>query len=156
MVHMAIKEWNMRYLLENRQKDEIVERAKFLYDVFKLYMLNKREDEGFRVLESLPSNALDIFIIIGHDKTVYSYLKKNMDKIHEINVIVISCNTDEIKKIQFKDKNIFVSKNIKGSTECRTGIDYGFGFPITDSELDLYNSKNKDIFSTIELAFLKL
>lgn len=146
----------MRYLLGEKQISEIEERKKYIYNVFKIYLLEKEKVGGFVVLESVPTNALDIFLIVGHTDEVFSYIRDNKKFINEKYIIVITCYAECIKSLDLTDKEVYISYQSQRYSLYRNGIDYGFGFKITDSELNLYNARQDDITKKLDMSFTKL
>lgn len=145
----------LRYILDIRLQPELNDRMRYVYDVFSLYVIHKKTEHGFIILESVPSTAVDVLLIVGHDKAVRNLLYNNVINVHEKNIVIISCNVYPSKYFISIDKRIFISNHNKGYTERRHGIDYGFSFDISDSELDLYNSSGP-VLERIEKAFIKL
>lgn len=145
----------MKYLFMKSEEDTKKSRMEYLFDVFNIYTLSK-EDENFIILEGFPFNYIDVFFIIGHEKLVYEYLKKNFEYIEERNIVIITCNPGLFKKFMGKGKNIFVSKNKYGITQTYEGEKWGFEFDISDSELDFYNSKNTNIMQKLRTSMIDI
>lgn len=145
----------MKYLFMKSEEDTKKSRMEYLFDVFNIYTLSK-EDENFIILEGFPFNYIDVFFIIGHEKLVYEYLKKNFEYIEERNIVIITCNPGLFKKFMGKGKNIFVSKNKYGITQTYEGGKWGFEFDISDSELDFYNSKNTNIMQKLRTSMIDI
>lgn len=149
----------MRVLIQcNAKNEEIIGRKEYLYNVFKLYFVNNmRFNNGFIVLESFPKQEYDILIIKGHKNVVYDYLINNNKLVYEQTIIAVTCFPDEFKKLRMHDKKLYFPKvNLNGEAILYKGIEYGFSFDITDSEIDLYNNKNENIYKRIEESFVKL
>lgn len=147
----------MRYLIGISLEKEVEERKKYIYDVFKLYLINKGTVGNLLVYESFPANALDMLIIIGHSFDVKNYLRVNADEIKETILVVISCYAEEfINDIEIKNKKVYISHHEDGETFYRKGQDYGFKFKITDSELDLYNSRKMELSAKLAKSFVKI
>ena len=149
----------MKVLIRNNVKyEEIVGRKEYLYDVFKLYFVNgKSFDSGFIVLESFPKREYDVFIIKGHADYVYKYLLNNAERINEHIIVAITCYPEPFKKLRLRGKKLYFPK-VDSIDEAilYPGTEFGFNFDITDSEIDLYNSKNESINKRIEDSFVKL
>ncbi len=127
---------------------EIKSRTKYLYDTFHLYFAYCNRN-GFYEFVSIPSTINDSIIIYGHNNLVNLYLRDS--DIQEKNIYLITCNYDFI--IKFRNKNAFISKLDGNSTNLYDGKDYGFDFPITESELIMYNNKNLKFDEQMNLAF---
>lgn len=149
----------MKVLIQsNAREGEIIGRKEYLYDVFKLYFVNgKSLDSGFIMLESFPKREYDIFIIKGHADAVYNYLSNNGERINEDIIIAITCYPKKFKKLRLRGKKLYFPK-VDSIDEAilYPGTEFGFNFDITDSEIDLYNSKNESINKRIEDSFVKL
>lgn len=137
------------------EEDTKKSRMEYLFDVFKIYTLSK-EDEDFIILEGFPFKFIDVFFIIGHEKLVYEYLKKNFNSIEEKNMVIITCYPKMFKEFKGKGKNIFVSKNDNDITRTYEGNKWGFEFDISDSELDLYNSRNGNIMDKLRSSMINI
>lgn len=130
----------MKYLLDEELVSEVDQRQKYIYDVFKLYTLVTYNNTNFIKFSSIPSSELDILMIIGHDVTVENFLRYNNNEIKENTIIIISCNASKFKKY-LRNKEIYISLNDDEITTKRDGKDYNFDFDVTESEINLYNSK---------------
>lgn len=149
----------MRVLIQSGAKsEEIIGRKEYLYDIFKLYFVNNMSfDSEFIVLESFPKQQYDVFVIKGHVGVVYNYLLNNSEYINEHTIVVITCYPEKFKKLRIHDKKLYFPKvDLKGEAILYPGIEYGFNFDITDSEIDLYNNKNESICKRIEESFVML
>lgn len=145
----------MKYLFMKSEEDTKKSRMEYLFDVFNIYTLSK-EDENFIILEGFPFNYIDVFFIIGHEKLVYEYLKKNFNSIGEKNVAIITCYPKMFKEFKAKGKNIFVSKSDNGITRTYEGNKWGFEFNISDSELDFYNNSNSNIMEKLRSSMIDI
>lgn len=76
---------------------------------------------------------------------MYDYLKENIKNINEDIMVAITCFPKILKEFFSDSKEIYVFKNTNGITKKYNGEKWGGNFYITDSELDLYNSKEHDI-----------
>lgn len=145
----------MKYiLLNNRIKDsEINDRIKYIYKVFHLYSYTKIEKNRVEII-SIPNNSLNLTIIIGHNFKIVNYLLKN--KVKTKILVLVTCFKGDITKIKFNSKTVYISKNTNGDTKYYDGNNWGFNFDITDSELDLFNSKENDVIKKLDNSFIRL
>ena len=144
----------MRYVLPESQKSEITGRLEYLYDVFHLFFVPSEVEDGWISLLPFGKSQDDILFIVGHSKQVIGYLDKNIDSITESVVVVTTCFPRKLYRFGRK-KNLYVP-NITGC-ECTLyqGSSYGFDFPITDAELDMYNATG-DIIERIRAGYRKV
>lgn len=142
----------MRYIILNSKisQNEIIERQKYIKHVFKVYTITKKY-KNYIELTSIPSNALDLLIIIGHNFYVYNYLKQNQPS--EKNIVLITCYTGPIKSLKLKRKRLYVSKNKNGYSDVFDGSNWNIPFSITDSEITLFNIKENDMITKLEKSF---
>lgn len=139
----------MRYLIckKDVSNQEINARMKYIYDLFHIYTLvdTVNSDKDITILTTIPENAVDLFMIVGHDRRTDEYLRANYKNIKEKNIVIIACNTSRFSSLKLlKNKNVFIPKN-GGIIDFYDGINYGFNFNITDEEIILYRNKNQDI-----------
>ena len=132
----------MKYIVTKRDVSnaEIEARMKYIYDLFHIYTLvdTVNSDKDITILTTIPENAVDLFMIVGHDRRTDEYLRANYKNIKEKNIVIIACNTSRFSSLKLlKNKNVFIPKN--------GGIIDGFNFNITDEEIILYRNKNQDI-----------
>lgn len=147
----------MRYAFQENNKDELVARKKYLYDVFKLYFIPIKMQENFIMLQSLPSNCLSIFFITGHRSDVMSFLIKNKDNIAEDIVVINSCFDIKFKNILKNKKHVYISNYDDWNySNVRDGRPFGIDFNITNSELNLLNARNDDFVTRFNKSFVKL
>lgn len=139
----------MKYIVTKRDVSnaEIEARMKYIYDLFHIYTLvdTINSDKDITILTTIPENAVDLFMIVGHDRRTDEYLRANYKNIKEKNIVIIACNTSRFSSLKLlKNKNVFIPKN-GGIIDFYDGINYGFNFNITDEEIILYRNKNQDI-----------
>ena len=139
----------MKYIVTKRDVSnaEIEARMKYIYDLFHIYTLvdTVNSDKDITILMTIPENAVDLFMIVGHDRRTDDYLRANYKNIKEKNIVIIACNTSRFSSLKLlKNKNVFIPKN-GGIIDFYDGINYGFNFNITDEEIMLYRNKNQDI-----------
>ena len=139
----------MKYIVTKRDVSnaEIEARMKYIYDLFHIYTLvdTVNSDKDITILTTIPENAVDLFMIVGHDRRTDDYLRANYKNIKEKNIVIIACNTSRFSSLKLlKNKNVFIPKN-GGIIDFYDGINYGFNFNITDEEIILYRNKNQDI-----------
>lgn len=142
----------MIFYLDKRLSSEAKYRIDYLFDVFGLYFVSPTDKGRFISFESFPKKALDICFIVGHNAAVSTLL--NSQKIEENTVVVISCDGGYKKSFCIPNKKIYLSyRNTQGLTLRRNGKNYGFLFDPTDSELDLYNCTERNIYERISRSF---
>lgn len=150
----------MRYLIckNNIQHEEIKERQKYIYDVFHIYTFvdTKNSSKKVIVLKSMPYTSIDLFFVIGHDKSTDEYLKENYKKIQEKNILIISCNTKYFSSIKLlTNKNVYIPRE-ENIVNTYSGNDYGFRFDITDEEIRIYRNRNKELEEILNKIFRRL
>ena len=144
----------MRYIiLKKISNKEIKSRIDYIKNVFNIYVIPHRKEELTEFI-SIPSNSIDVIVIIGHNNDVYEYIKDYKPK--EKVLVLITCYLGKIKKINLQKKQAYISKNICGITETYEGNLWGFQFDITDSELDLFNEKQGTIYQRINKSFERI
>lgn len=146
----------MKYFLGKSNKDSLLARQAFLYDVFKLWFIPY--DHGdYLELTSMPTTAIDVCFIIGHISEVNSILVNNT--INEDNIVLVTCDF-HLSINHLENKNIFLPLTNAGNRFCHyvNGQDYGFDFNITQSEIVLYNYSKYNLspLEMIEKSFNKL
>lgn len=143
----------MRYLLEKSKFQEIPARCDYLYDIFHLYFLPRNKIDGFIPLVPLGTAEPSILFIIGHHNTVKNFLIKNINTLIEDTIVIISCLTKTFSIFKQSNKTLYISMTDNDYSYTYLGSDYGFGFDITESELNFYNSSQKDIALRLNDAF---
>lgn len=139
----------MKYLItkSNVSNAEIEARMKYIYDLFHIYTLvdTVNSNKDITILITIPENAVDLFMIVGHDRRTDEYLRANYKSIKEKNIVIIACNTSSFSSLKLlKNKNVFTPKNC-GIIDFYDGMNYGFNFNITDEEVILYRNRNEHI-----------
>jgi len=135
----------VRYLLEKSQYQEIAARCEYLYDIFHLYFLPHNKVDGFIPLVPIGTVEPSILFIVGHQDTLI-----------ENTIVIISCLTKSFQIFKYANKILYVSVTENDYYYTYSGSDYGFGFDITKSEINFYNSLQKDIFLRLSDAFQRL
>jgi hypothetical protein len=149
----------VKYLISksNITNAELSARIEYIYEVFNIYTLkdNSNSNSNITTLNSIPTNCIDLMVIIGHDITTDNYIKDNYKKITENNIVIIACNTGCFSNLSLlSEKNVYLPKN-KKIINCYTGEKFGFKFNITDEEILLYRNKNKKLNEVLESYFDK-
>jgi hypothetical protein len=147
----------VRYLIakDNISQEELVERIKYIYEIFHIYTIkdNVQSTDKIIILNSIPKNQLDLFIIVGHDKRTDEYIIKHYKEIIEKKVIILACNTLKFLSLKFlKNKDIYIPQNT-GIINVYNGEKYGFKFDVTDEEILLYRYRNEKIENTLNQIF---
>ncbi len=144
----------MRYFLPKSKASEQKLRKQFLFDVFHLWFVNNGSIGGFDILESFPfcSNS-NILIIYGHNYPVYKFLNDFSDSVHEDKLFIISCSIKDNSQYAQNGKKVYLSPQTNHRVFLMHGEEFGFEFDITDVELNLYNSKEKNVLSKLVSVF---
>ena len=85
-----------------------------------------------------------------------NFLEKNIATLIENTIVIISCRTKSFQIFKYANKILYASVTENDYSYTYSGSDYGFGFDITKSEINFYNSLQKDIFLRISDAFQRL
>ena len=83
----------MKYLItkSNVSNAEIEARMKYIYDLFHIYTLvdTVNSNKDITILITIPENAVDLFMIVGHDRRTDEYLRANYKSIKEKIVLLL-------------------------------------------------------------------
>lgn len=166
----------MKYILQHSYKkeyinfnDEIHGRQEYLYDLFKIYFIIKKtcyKEKSFcapdyYVLESFPSVIFkDFIVIVGDTNFVVKYINMNKDTFGNKKLILITCKKGYLsffKKLHLlKCDKIFIAKTTNDEVDYYDGSKWGFDFKITLSELDFYNSNEKNLIKRLSESFERI
>lgn len=149
----------MRYIISKSNTAEWQSRQQYIFDAMHLWTSTKKSPDGFLEFTSIPNNCLDILFIVGHNYTVFNYIKKNISVIKEQNIVAITCDGGmDFSSLKTFGKNLFIChQNIDNYAELFDGSQYDFGFNPTESELLFYNSKSiPDINARLKGCFTQL
>ncbi len=130
----------MRYLVHETQRHELSARQDYLFDIFKMYFLPGDPEGSYIPLRPVGADNLDILFITGHTHLVKEYLEKHISSIPEKTIVITSCMGQAFKTYS-SAKKIFVPDSGQVFCQLRNGEPYGFGFPISDAELDFHNAR---------------
>ncbi len=144
----------MRYILPKSQQSEISARQDYLYDVFHLYFVLQSIEDGWITLLPFGDDEADIVFIIGHTSQVDKYLVEHIDTFTESVVVVTTCFPLSLIKFAQK-KELYVPDISDGECMLYEGEPFGFGFPISDAELNFYNTFG-DVYTRIDAGYRKL
>ena len=89
-----------------------------------------------------------------HTNYVADYMEIYHRQIPEHCIVVTSCLGRTFKKYTFQ-KQFYVPDLKADYCYLHSGIPYGFGFNISDAELDFYNAQG-NIWERLEVAYCKL
>lgn len=147
----------MKYIItkNNVSSTEIKARIEYIYDLFHIYALkdNINSTKDRTILKTIPEDAIDLLMIIGHDRKTDDYIRTNYKKIKENNIVIIACNTSKFFSLNLlKNKNIFLPKN-GGIIDFYDGKNYGFNFNITNEEIILYRNRNEKMELMLKNTF---
>ena len=142
----------MKYIMLtcNLDNKELRSRQEYLYDVFKLFTIPFKVN-GVVELKTFPFKKTDLLFMYGHNIQVNDYLKNHT--VIEKNIVLITCYIGSITNLKLRGKNLYYSDVITNKLD---GKRYGFDFDITNSELNLYNSKEKSIYKRIQNSFERI
>lgn len=148
----------MRYFLRYGNKTETLARREYLEQTFHLWFVEKEIIGSFVVFESVPISAgSDICLIYGHNTEVATLLKNYQNSIHEKNIYIIACLTNNPKDFIVPCKKVYIAPQKNGEgVKLRKGSEFGFGFDISDVELNLFNSKIQDMHDKLTSVFERI
>ncbi len=144
----------MRYLLHKSQAHELKARQEYLFDIFYLYFLPGKSEGSYIPLIPVGTKGPDVLFITGHTNYVADYMEIYYRQIPEHCIVVTSCLGRTFKKYTFQ-KQFYVPDLKADYCYLHSGIPYGFGFNISDAELDFYNAQG-NIWERLEVAYSKL
>lgn len=147
----------MKYIIakSNVNNKEIKARMEYIYDIFHIYTLkdNINSTKDITILKSIPESAVDLFMILGHDRQTDEFIRANYNKIKENNVVIIACNTSKLSSLRLlKNKKIFLPKN-GAIISFYDGKNYGFDFNITEEEIIFYRNRYKQLENMLNNTF---
>ena len=143
----------MRYLLHAEQLQELSARQEYLYDITKLYFLPGPPEGSYIPLHPVGMIGPDILFITGHTDQVEKHLDEWINRIPEKTLVITSCFGNTFKR--FAGKKILYVPPSKSICTIRKGAPFGFGFNISDVELDFYNAKG-NIKERVRSAYTRL
>jgi hypothetical protein len=147
----------MQYIIQTNFESELQARKEYLYLVFHLWFIETKREDGFIILNSIPGNKVNVYMIYGHHNEVAQYLKKHNQDIGQNILVINSCFPDKMRKQLGTIRNVFYSKvNELGFAVPRDGKAFRINFNITDSELDLLNVDTECIIERISMAYKKV
>lgn len=133
---------------------EISARMKYLFEIFHSYYISYRIN-GNLMFIPFPFRKSDTLFIVGHNSAINNFLSKNRLKYRKI--VLISCNLPESFLLNCdKVKEVYTSCDDSGRTEFFDGLDWGFNFPITKPEINLFNCRSLPLSDNIKLNFRRL
>lgn len=144
----------MRYLLHESQAAELTARQGYLYNIFHVYFLPGQPEGGYIPLTPVGESIANILFITGHTNYVLKYLATQIDSIPENHIVITSC-MGRIFRLFASKRKIYIPNTQTAFCYLRNGIPYGFDFPISDAELDFYNSTG-DVMERIHSAYYQL
>ena len=144
----------MRYLLHKTQLNELNARQEYLFDIFHLYFLPGKPEGSYIPLVPMGTKGPDILFITGHTNYVFDYMEQHYRHIPEHCIVVTSCLGRIFKKYAYQ-KQFYVPDLHTNYCYLHNGAPYGFGFDISDAELDFYNAQG-NIWERLDTAYSKL
>lgn len=147
----------MRYLIQRCFSNELSARRKYIDKSLHLWCAPVTSIENFEQLVSIPSTALDVLFIIGHNVSVAHFLRSQ--NIPEKTIVAITCGgTIDFSWLKSLNKTIYFPKqNNSGYAELLHGNMFGFDFDLTESEILLYNTRTySDFYERLDICFTKL
>lgn len=142
----------MKLILDSKMEHELIDRFTYMYDVFHTYMFVNKKTTYYIESKSFPEKGLEYTFIIGHNSFVIKYLSEHI--IDTETLIIITCGAKKIANLNLKNivcSKIYIAKTKNYFLNVYSGNEVGFNFDITESELDLYNNREK--IDKIELSF---
>ncbi len=136
---------------------EIAYRKEYIYECFQgVYRIDVKEFLDRFELNCFSIYKNDLVFIIGHDISVKKYLLKNK-YITAKHLLIISCiSYDFVRMHKLRNvKNIYLANTVNNKVTVLDGQDYGFEFPITDSEINLYKLRNEKLKYKLNNSFKK-
>ncbi|MGN0653574.1 MAG: hypothetical protein ACI4KD_01495 [Oscillospiraceae bacterium] len=144
----------MKYLLRKKNSSELLHRKKYIEKITGVWFFANGEIGDFIILESMPNSYYaDICIVYGHNNEVTELLSFNIETLKEKNLFLISCSLRNKKLLHIKNKAIFLAPQSNNSLMLLKGKEFGFPFDITETELNLYNSPEKDLYQKLRNCF---
>ena len=141
-------------ILENKTSfSEIQSRIRYCSNVFHMYFTYQHKND-YIIIKSFPNVNSKYTFIIGHNYKIVQYLLARKQPIK--NIIIISCQIPDSYISKWKAKRIFLSKQNKEKKYYYDGKDWGFDFNITEEELELYNTPEKNILKKIKGIFRRV
>ena len=144
----------MRYLLHKSRFAELDARRLYLYYVFHMYFHLGKSEGDFIPLLPFGKFDLDVLFITGHTNEVNNYLGNMIQTIPEQTIVITSCIGWSFQKYT-SSKEIFIPKLKTPYCEIRDGTPFGFGFQISDPELNFYNA-NGSIEDRLKSAYVRI
>lgn len=147
----------MQYLLQSDFAEELSARKAYLFRTLSLWTTSPKIQDQFLALTSIPTNALDILFIVGHNFAISQYLSSK--GIQESTIVIISCRRNLfIPKDLSQNKTLYISKQSQGGASLLLkGSEFKFPFDPTESELMFYNNRNiPDISMRLKQAFHRI
>lgn len=129
----------MRYMIHQNQLNELHARQSYLYDIFHIYFLPGNPEGNYIPLIPLGDKGPDVLFITGHTRQVQEYLSTYIKQTPEQSIVITSCMGRFFKKFAC-EKEIYIPDIHQDFCLLRDGSAYGFGFDISDAELDFYNA----------------
>ena len=144
----------MRYFLGDENLTEINARKHFIEKITGFWFVPNGAIDGFVILESFPFGSLkDICVIYGHNFKVDKLLSSYSKDVYESNVFIFSCKKKDKKDYYMKGKNIYLIPQTDDEAPLLNGACYGFSFNPTETEVNLFNSPEKDVFKKFKQCF---
>jgi len=147
---------SMRYFLFDEFKSQWPVRNQYIFDVIKLWCYVKKHN-NYIEFTSIPANTIDVLFLIGHNDSVFNYLKNNSATIHESIIVLITCQGRYNFKSLIPGKTVLIcNQSSKNIADLYDKSQFEFLFDPTESELLFYNCPEKSICKRLELCFKKL
>lgn len=144
----------MKYLLRKKNRSELIGRKEYIEKITGVWFWSKGEIGEFVILESVPNSYYDdICVVYGHNNEVADLLSFYIETLKEKNLFLISCSLINNKLLHIKNKAIFLAPQSHNSLMLLKGKELGFPFDITETELNLYNSPEKDLYQKFRTCF---
>lgn len=130
----------MRYFIQKSFKSELLSRKEYLYDTLSIWTISSEYNSDFIVLNSIPSNSIDVCFILGHNWLVKKFIENN--SIYEEYIVAITCDGfANFSNLNLRNKKLFLPHQDENNlAPLLNGNLYNFNFNLTESEILFYNS----------------
>ena len=147
----------MRYLLQKDFSNELSSRKAYINCTLSIWAIPFDNMDNFISFVSIPPQAYDTLFVVGHNASVYEYLKGT--HIPERYIVAITCQGHyDFAGLNLSGKSLYIAhQSSEDVAELFMGDEYGFSFDITESELLLHNSRHiTDWDKRLGFCFTKL
>lgn len=147
----------MTIYIQSDLREEIVARKKYIFDVFGVYSIETCERSNFIKLISIPENfENDLIFFVGHHNAINNFLNLDLNIISNKSIVLITCKAnDNYISLSRCANQIYLARQKDNYAVILDKDDYGFDFDPVESEVIMYNLKNKyPIYQILNKAFI--